>query len=263
MKHSTTTKTALVAAALFSAAACGEPCHDNPETPEVACDADLCLPAAGETGDTEGGEEYLCTPYYEPEFVGQTMACNDQVSTGEHCVQDAANNYGITDYAFETGQYTLALKFDFQPIPDVIVDDEPIDWFAWEDNWLTAVPGVVTHEENGLTYAAYMSRGCCAQWAVGAGPRPDKMFPSETCRSGYTLNETPDAWCLDMLDGTHAGLCVYPCDEDNDCPNPAGEFCDLSRPDPGGHAPGVCRYNSMPLIPTPLTEIGDHQPPAP
>lgn len=261
---SKTLKPTLVVVAILGGG-CGEPCYDNPNTEDVSCDAEVCpgeQAPSGETGETGEDGPFLCTPYYEPEFVGETMLCNGEVSQGEHCVQDAANNYGITDYAFETGNYTLAMKFDFQPIPEIVVDGVHYDWFTWEGNWLTAVPGVVTHEDQGQTWAAYMSRGCCTQVPVGPNG-PDKTVPNEACAGGYTLNETPDAWCIGLLDGTRAGLCVYPCTTAADCPNPAGEWCDLGHPDPGGHGPGVCRYNSMPLVPTPLTEIGDHQPPQP
>lgn len=76
---------------------------------------------------------------------------------------------------------------------------------------------------------------------------------SPTCQhSGELMHDTPDAWCqaIDM-----AGLCVFPCDTDEDCPNQIREFCDHTYPNPGNARQGVCRYHSMPSIPTPLNEV--------
>jgi hypothetical protein len=184
------------------------------------------------------------------------MTCGGEYSKAEHCLQDAANSLGITDYAFETSSATYAVKFDFQEIFPVDDPNEPdADYFTWTQNLTTAVPGVITHEDNGKIYAGFASRGCCAQWVVDGSLDAPPHDP--TCGSGYTLQSTPSAWCLPMQDGTTAGLCVFPCAVDNDCPNPSGEFCDLSRPDPYDLGPGTCRYKSMPAIPTPETDIGD------
>lgn len=249
MPHKTITIIGVIALSQCS------PCPDNPYTTELSCDAEPCS-AIGDSGGDEAGEEALCSLYYEPEFAGQVMYCGSKASEGEHCTDSAANNYGITDFHFETQSATGALKFDFQDIPEVMDTQEPdATWFTWSGNWLNAVPGVGTHEQLGKVYAVYASRGCCAQHNV-AGTLPN-VIHNPACASGYTLNTSDLSYCLDMQDGSGAGLCVYPCTDVNDCPDPASMFCDDTFPDPADLAPGVCRFKAWPSIPTPLEQIGN------
>ena len=197
-------------------------------------------PCYGETGSETGTAE--CTVLVEPEIDETWMSCADVESEIEVMTESAVHAYGVTDWAFETSTATLAGLIDFLPLT------------ALDAGLVQAVPGVVTHGEG--AYVGLFSRVCCAQ-RVMSGVLP--TFPENpTCASaGHALPAHPGAWCLDMLDGSHAGLCVYPCADDWDCPVTSEQACDLQTPDPSGRGPGTCRFRSMPDTPTPEDQIGN------
>lgn len=197
---------------------------------------------AGETGDHD------CEEFEQPHVDTSWVECDGITSELEVLSDSAANAFGVTDYAFETANASFAALIDFQTLP-------PND--DWANSELAALPGVTTHttESQGLR-AGYFSRVCCPQDVTldPDRPLPDGPIPNPSCSDpGYTLNEVPAAWCMPF---DSAGLCVFPCRVDNDCPFPAGEFCDLTMPDPFGAGPGTCRYKSMPTVPTDETDIG-------
>lgn len=229
---------------LLFATAC--PWYDRPcyEIDGIVCPSETepCV-AADETG---GPAE--CTRFEEPVITGEIVECFNTVSDIEVMGDDAVYQYGVTDYAFESGSASFAGLIDFQPLPEPFnTGNDP-----WVSDLRSALPGVITHEANGRLYAAYISRVCCPQIVVdGTLPAPPE---SPTCfSSGATVQDAPNAWCLSMDAG--AGLCVYPCDQDKDCPEPATEFCDLTHPDPYGNGNGTCRYKSMPHVPTAHQDI--------
>lgn len=260
------------------------PCEgDNPFT-EQTCDGHACYGyVAG--GDDVGAdaEELVCTSLVKAYYVDKAMYCgNYEVPDFEHCTTDAANAYDLTDYFFYDS-WTGVVKQDFVTIFDVDDPGEPdADFWTWSHNWKTALPGVLTHDDG--KWAAFASRGCCPQSIVAGDGEWIPHNPD--CQEGQALNNTPLGWCLpfssDAENEDHrSGMCVYPCGQgtlfnweeiqamdqlqrdiivasaSEDCPNPSQEFCDFSRPDPMGQAPGVCRYKSTPTIPTATTAIGD------
>lgn len=219
------------------------PCY---ESTDVECpeDTEPCVAADDETG---GDAE--CTPFEDPVVSGEIVQCSGVASEIEVMGDDAANQYGVTDYAFESGSTSLAGLIDFQQLPESF--DTRSD--PWLGDLRSALPGAVTHEGNGgLLFAGYFSRVCCPQVVLdGSLAAPPE---SPTCSSGgLALNHVPNAWCLAMDEG--AGLCVYPCNEDVDCPEPATEFCDLTTPEPYGLGLGTCRYKSMAAVPTAHEDI--------
>jgi len=233
----------LFAAAALPACDWSDNCIDDVGE-DCPVDTELCV-GAGETGSAE------CIEHAEPVIDGETVACRGVVSDIEVLGDSAAQNYGVTDYAFESQGSTYAGLVDFMPIPVIDGVDDPWYWPGW---WLSALPGVVTHEGLGQQWAGYFGRLCCDRY-VTSGILSSIPENSTCAAGGLAINHVNGAWCHEVSEG--AGFCVHPCAVDDDCPSPANEFCDLSRPDPNGQGPGVCRYKSMPSIPTPHAEIGN------
>ncbi len=223
--------------------ACTDNCYED--DPEM-CSAEPCDEGIG--GDDEAGsddEGAVCTPYVAPIYhANGYMFCGGVATAAEHLVPVAVSIYDVTDYYFETEKWTGVAMWD---------DDFGVPAEGWENNLLSAFPGVVTWGED-QEQAAYLSRGCCAQ-SVLEGSLPDGPLPNAACSGGPHLASTPLAYCVDMLDGTGGGGCVYPCEVDEDCPDDSFEFCDTTHPDPYGYGLGVCRYESMDLVPTPIGDI--------
>jgi len=217
-----------------------------------------CEESADEDGGDENGEEgATCEALIMPEYTRNGyMYCGQSESLGEHLPDGTVTAYGVTDYVFETSTHTQTMLWDYVDLNW----QSPDPWSA-EYNAYVQLPGVVSHTVLGQEYMAFMSRGCCPQRVI-EGWYGDPL-PNAACSGGHQLNDTPMAWCLDLLDGTDSGACVYPCDDDLDCPNPAQEFCDTTVQDFYGTAAGVCRYDATWQVPTSLEMIGDPMPPPP
>lgn len=212
----------------------------------------------GETGGETGGELDLdwCTPLKTAQFVDDTMLCGGFVMPeAEHCTGDAVALYHLTDFNVLDSSITALVKYDF-----VDIDESDPNWsIASDTNHLPAWPGVVQHSDNfGGTDIAFLSRGCCHQHIHSFGTdSTGAWIPHHPdCQGGSGgMKETPMGWCSwgPLDDG---GGCVFPCSGSEDCPDPASMFCDLNTPDPYGQAPGTCRFEATPSIPTPLDQVG-------
>ena len=242
-------KNSILLSILLALPACELNCYED--DPEM-CSAEPCEEGiAGDDGADEigGGDGAQCSAYVEPLFhsAGYMFCGVGPATDAEHLTHVAASIYKTTDYYPETQSWTGVVLWD----DDQYFPESPEDW---EGSLYAALPGVVVYGEEGDEQIAYLSRGCCAQ-SVVEGSLPDGPPHNPACSGGPLINSTPLAYCLDMLDGKGGGACIYPCATNEDCPDDSFEFCDLSHPDPYGAAPGVCRYLSMPEVPTELSDI--------